>query len=133
MAKRTQSTGVPSVAKPTVPSPKSTSSTHSGRRVVITAADRGAVAVGRDDRQLDPGHLQQRAAQRLQALGLDPVVVGEQDPHGPAGYLVRDPAAAPGAAAGACSLRRARPRGSGSAPSCMSSASGLQYIADSAH
>src|SRR3954470_14956402 len=37
-AKRTQSTGVPSGAKPTVPSPKSISSTHSGRRVVIERA-----------------------------------------------------------------------------------------------
>src|SRR5918995_618927 len=34
-ANRTQSTGVPSVAKPTVPSPNGTSSTHSGRRVVM--------------------------------------------------------------------------------------------------
>src|SRR4051794_2498403 len=34
-AKRTQSTGVPSVAYPSVPSPKSTSSTTSGRRVVM--------------------------------------------------------------------------------------------------
>src|SRR5829696_3736402 len=34
-AKRTQSTGVPSVAKPRVPSSNSTSSTHSGARVVI--------------------------------------------------------------------------------------------------
>ena len=34
-AKRTQSTGVPSVAKPEVPSPKSTSSTLSGLRVVM--------------------------------------------------------------------------------------------------
>src|SRR5829696_5674442 len=34
-AKRTQSTGVPSVAYPAVPSPKSTSCTHSARRVVI--------------------------------------------------------------------------------------------------
>ena len=37
-ASRTQSTGVPSVAYPTVPSPKSTSCTHSGRRVVIDRA-----------------------------------------------------------------------------------------------
>ncbi len=34
-AKRTQSTGVPSVAKPLVPSPKSTSSTLSALRVVM--------------------------------------------------------------------------------------------------
>ena len=38
VAKRTQSTGVPSVAYPTVPSSKSTSSTHSGRRIVIERA-----------------------------------------------------------------------------------------------
>ena len=38
VASRTQSTGVPSVAKPCVPSPKSTSCTHSGRRVVIERA-----------------------------------------------------------------------------------------------
>ena len=38
MARRTQSTGVPSVAKPMVPSSKGTSCTHSGRRVVIMRA-----------------------------------------------------------------------------------------------
>src|SRR3954454_16109855 len=38
VAKRTQSTGVPSVAYPTVPSPKSTSWTQIGRRVVIERA-----------------------------------------------------------------------------------------------
>src|SRR5215207_6118232 len=37
-AKRTQSTGVPSVANPLVPSPNSTSSTHSGWRVVMLRA-----------------------------------------------------------------------------------------------
>ena len=37
-AKRTQSTGVPSVAKPVVPSPNSTSSTHRGLRVVMLRA-----------------------------------------------------------------------------------------------
>ena len=37
-AKRTQSTGVPSVAKPLPPSPKSTSSTQSGWRVVMLRA-----------------------------------------------------------------------------------------------
>ena len=37
-AKRTQSTGVPSVAKPVPPSPKSTSSTQSGWRVVMLRA-----------------------------------------------------------------------------------------------
>ncbi len=38
VANRTQSTGVPSVAKPVVPSPNSTSSTHSGCRVVMLRA-----------------------------------------------------------------------------------------------
>src|SRR3954453_16221424 len=38
LARRTQSTGVPSVAKPYVPSWNSTRSTHSGRRVVIERA-----------------------------------------------------------------------------------------------
>ncbi len=37
-AKRTQSTGVPSVANPVVPSPNSTSSTHSGWRIVMLRA-----------------------------------------------------------------------------------------------
>jgi hypothetical protein len=37
-AKRTQSTGVPSVAKPVVPSSKVISSTQSGERVVIERA-----------------------------------------------------------------------------------------------
>ncbi len=37
-AKRTQSTGVPSVAKPLVPSPNSTSSTQSGWRMVMLRA-----------------------------------------------------------------------------------------------
>ncbi len=38
LARRTQSTGVPSVAYPTVPSGKGTSATHSGRRVVMERA-----------------------------------------------------------------------------------------------
>jgi len=42
----------------------------------------GAVAVGRDHRELDVGDPQQRAAQRLQPLGVDPVVVREQHLHG---------------------------------------------------
>jgi hypothetical protein len=45
------------------------------------AADGRAVRVRRDDRDLDAGHPQQRAAQRLQPLGRDPVVVGEEDAH----------------------------------------------------
>jgi hypothetical protein len=81
LARRTQSTGVPSVAKPNVPSSKGTCCTHSGRRVVIMRAKADAVAVGRDDGQLDARHLRQRPAHGLQALGLDAVVVGEQDLH----------------------------------------------------
>ena len=50
------------------------------------AADRGAVGVRRDDGQLEAGDAEQRPAQRLQALSLDPVVVCEEDPHGPPGY-----------------------------------------------
>ena len=44
------------------------------------ARGRGAVAVRRDHRQLDVLERDQRAPQRLQALGVDAVVVGEQDP-----------------------------------------------------
>ena len=47
------------------------------------ARGRGAVAVRRDDGQLDPRHVEQRAPQRLEALGLDPVVVRQEDPHRP--------------------------------------------------
>jgi hypothetical protein len=42
------------------------------------ARRRRAVGVGRDDRQLDVGDLEQRTPQRLQPVGLDPVVVGQQ-------------------------------------------------------
>ena len=45
------------------------------------ARHRRAVAVGRDDGELDVGHRQQRAAQLLQALRLDAVVVGQQHLH----------------------------------------------------
>ena len=43
------------------------------------AGGRGAVAVGRDHGQLDVLERDQRAPQRLQALGVDPVVVRQQD------------------------------------------------------
>ena len=46
------------------------------------ARERGAVAVGRHDRELDVGQRDERAPQRLQALGLDAVVVGEEHAHG---------------------------------------------------
>jgi hypothetical protein len=45
------------------------------------ARHRRAVAVGRDDRQIDVGDVQQRLAQRLQSVGPDPVVVGQQHAH----------------------------------------------------
>ena len=45
----------------------------------------GAVRVGRDHRQLDVGHRQQRAPHLVQALRGDAVVVGEQDFHGEQG------------------------------------------------
>ena len=46
------------------------------------APDRRPVAVGRDrSASSTPGTVEQRAAQRLQALGVDAVVVGEQHPH----------------------------------------------------
>ena len=47
------------------------------------AAGRRAVAVGGDHHQLDAGDLQQLPAQDLEALGLQAVVVREQDPHPP--------------------------------------------------
>jgi hypothetical protein len=47
------------------------------------AADRRAVGVRRDDRELDARDGEQRAAERLEALGLDAVVVGEEDAHLP--------------------------------------------------
>jgi hypothetical protein len=52
-------------------------------RVVRRDAARGgrAVRVGRNHGQLDPGHLEEGAPQRVQADGADPVVVGEQDLH----------------------------------------------------
>ena len=39
------------------------------------------LASGAIDRELDVVELEQRAPQRLQALGVDAVVVGEQDAH----------------------------------------------------
>ena len=47
---------------------------------------RRAIVVGRDHRELDVGQLEQRAPQRLQALGLDPVVVGQQHAHRVSSY-----------------------------------------------
>ena len=80
-ANRTQSTGVPSVAYPVSPSANVTSSTHSGERVVMLRAvalrfESGAITCTSSLR--DRG---QRPAQRLQALSLDPVVVGDQNLH----------------------------------------------------
>ena len=58
-----------------------TSWTHSGRRVVIMRAIAERLPSGAITASSTPGHGQQRAAQRLQALGLDAVVVGEQHAH----------------------------------------------------
>ena len=80
-AKRTQSTGVPSVANPVVPSANSSSSTQSGLRVVMRARGGAAVGVRRDHGQLDARDLEQRAAHGVQALRLDAVVVGEEHFH----------------------------------------------------
>ena len=81
MARRTQSTGVPSVAKPLVPSSNGHLLHPQRAARGDHAGERGAVAVGGDDRQLDSRQLHERPAQGLQALGLDAVVVGEQDLH----------------------------------------------------
>ena len=80
-AKRTQSTGVPLVAKPLSPSSKWISSTSSGARVVMLRAVALRFESGRDDVDRDPVELAQGAAGRLQARGRDPVVVGEEDAH----------------------------------------------------
>ena len=53
------------------------------------ARHRRAVAVGRDHRQLDRRDAAKRAPQRLQAGGLDPVVVGQQHSHLHACYGAR--------------------------------------------
>ena len=81
LARRTQSTGVPSVAKPLVPSSKGTCCTHSGRRVVIMRAKAERLPSGAMTASSMPGTCDQRPAHGLQALGLDAVVVGEQDLH----------------------------------------------------
>ena len=64
-----------------LPSPKSTSCTHSGRRVVIERAIAERFPSGAITRRSIPGNPEQRAAQVLQPVGLDSVVVGEQDAH----------------------------------------------------
>ena len=66
-AKRTQSTGVPSVAKPVVPSPNSTSSTQSGSRVVMLRAVALRFESGAITASSMPGHLEQRPAHGVQA------------------------------------------------------------------
>ena len=64
VANRTQSTGVPSVAKPVVPSPNSTSSTHSGGRVVMLRALADRFASGAITASSTPGTPAARAAAR---------------------------------------------------------------------
>ncbi len=111
-AKRTQSTGVPSVAKPIVPSPNSTSSTHSGERVVMLRAVALRFESGAITDSSTPGHLQQRAAQHVQAGGADAVVVGEQDLHrGPQDSRASVRAPIPDTAHGRRPSRRPRARG----------------------
>ena len=80
-AKRTQSTGVPSVAKPV--RAVAELDLLDPERLARGDAARGGAAVGvrRDHRQLDARHLEQRAAHGVQAGGLDAVVVGEEDLH----------------------------------------------------
>ena len=80
-AKRTQSTGVPSVAKPLWPSPNSTSSTLSGERVVMLRAVALRLAFGAITSIVDVVELLQRPPGRLQAGSGDAVVVGEEDAH----------------------------------------------------
>ena len=80
-AKRTQSTGVPSVAKPVVPSSNSTSSTQIGERVVMLRAVPLRFVCGAITRTLDAVELAERAAQLVQPAGADSVVVCEQDEH----------------------------------------------------
>ena len=79
-AKRTQSTGVPSVAKPLSPSSNSTSSTQSGERVVMLRAVAERFESGRRV-HLHTLELAERAAERLDALGADSIVVCDQNPH----------------------------------------------------
>ncbi len=80
-AKRTQSTGVPSVAKPLCPSPNSTSSTLSGERVVMLRAVALRLLSGAITSTIDVVELAQGAAGRLQPGRGDAVVVGQEDAH----------------------------------------------------
>ena len=79
---RTQSTGVPSVWKPWVPSSNSTRSTASGARVVIPRPIAERLPSGRDRHEVDARHREQRPPQRLEPLRVDAVVVGEEHAHG---------------------------------------------------
>ena len=81
-AKRTQSTGVPSVAKPRSPSSNSISSTQSGERVVMLRAVALRFESGATTSTVHAVELAERPAQRLQARRPDPVVVGHEHPHG---------------------------------------------------
>ena len=80
-AKRTQSTGVPSVAKPHRAVAELDLLDPERLAVVMLRAVALAVGVRRDHRQLDARDLEQRPPHRVQAGGLDAVVVGEQDLH----------------------------------------------------
>ena len=92
VANLTQSTGVPSQAYPSVPSSKVSSVTDSGRRVVIERAVAERFESGAITASSTSEHVEQRAAQRLQPGGPDPVVVGQQNAHHPA---LEDRAAGP--------------------------------------
>ena len=61
-----------------MPSANGTSATHSGRRVVIERAIAERLPSGAITARRTPSSADERAAHRLQALGLDPVVVGQQ-------------------------------------------------------
>ena len=77
--------------------------THSGRRVVIIRAIAERLPSGRDHEQLDARHRRERAAQRQQPLGVDAVVVGEQNVH------ARPPSYEQGRARAVTIRRSARP------------------------
>ena len=80
-AKRTQSTGVPSVAKPLEPSSKVNSSTHNGVRVVMLRALADRFESGATTASSTPGHSGERTAQVVQPGRVNAVVVCDQDLH----------------------------------------------------
>ncbi len=84
------------------------------------ARRRRAVAVGRDHRELDVVEPDQRPPQRLQALGIDAVVVGEEhSQHGRRGYDSTD-GQVPSAIRGLRSSVQWHGHGAGHVPYCSS-------------